>query len=120
VNPTQTSLLVWGVVAHLVADWLLQNAWMNAEKVDLRKLGGWIHAWLHVVAAVTVFPFWPALALGVAHLLIDTRVPLVWWGRVIQQSSPEQAGVAYIPFAMGRDQAAHVLCIAIAAWLCGR
>jgi hypothetical protein len=120
VTTAQTSFLAWGVVAHCAADWFLQNHWMNVEKTDLRKLGGWVHAGIHGVAAALVFPWQAAVALALAHLLIDTRTPLVWWGRVVQQSTPEQAGAAYIPFAMGRDQAAHVLCIAVAAWWCGR
>lgn len=115
----QTILLAWGLVAHCAADWFLQNHWMNAEKTDLRKLGGYVHAASHGLCAALVFPWPAAVALAVAHLVIDTRTPLAWWGKAVHQSTPEQAGPAYIPFAMGRDQAAHVLCIALAAWLCG-
>lgn len=116
----QTTLFVWGSVAHYAADWFLQNHWMATTKADLRKSGGYVHAGLHGLCALLVFP-WPyALALTVAHLLIDTRKPLEWWGRLVGQSTPEQAGPAYIPFAFGRDQAAHFLCIALAAYLSGR
>jgi hypothetical protein len=118
-TPYQTALLAWGVAAHCLADWLLQNHWMNAEKTDLRKLGGWVHAGIHGAVSALVFPWPAALALAAAHLIIDTRTPLVWWGRIVQQSDPEQAGAAYIPFTMGRDQAAHIVCIAVAAWACG-
>lgn len=116
----QTILLAWGLVAHCAADWLLQNHWEATEKTDLRKLGGYLHAATHGLCALFVFPWPAALALAAAHLVIDTRKPLEWWGCLTKQSSPEQAGPAYIPFAMGRDQAAHIACIAVAAWLCGR
>jgi hypothetical protein len=33
-----TELLAWGVAAHIVADWLLQNHWMASHKADR---GGW-------------------------------------------------------------------------------
>ena len=92
---------------------------MATTKTDLRKLGGWLHAVTHLGAALLVFPVGWAIALAVAHLLIDTRLPLVWWGKLFRQSTPEQAGAAYVPFAMGRDQAAHLLTIAIAAWWAG-
>lgn len=119
-NLGQTTLLVWGIAAHCLADWFLQNHWQATTKTDLRKLGGWVHAALHGLCAAMVFP-WPyAAVLAVLHLLIDTRKPLEWWGRLVGQSAPEQAGPAYIPFAMGRDQAAHLICIALAAWLAGR
>lgn len=115
----QTVLFAWGCVAHCAADWFLQNHWQATNKTNLRHPAGYVHAGLHGLFAAAVFPWPVALALAVAHLLIDTRKPLEWWGRVVRQSTPEQAGPAYIPFAMGRDQAAHVLCIALAAWICG-
>lgn len=116
----QTCLLAWGIVAHCVADWFLQNHWQSTTKTDLRQIGGWVHAGIHGIAAAVVFP-WPyAVGLSVAHLIIDTRKPLIWWGTLMRQSTPDQAGPAYIPFAMGRDQAAHVICIAVAAWMAGR
>lgn len=120
-NADQTSLLAWGMVAHCVADWFFQGHWQASTKADLRNPGGWVHATLHGLCAAVVFP-WPyALALAVAHLLIDTRKPLEWWGRLVGQSSKEQLPeVIYWPFAFGRDQAAHFLCIAVAAWFAGR
>lgn len=119
-NPHQVSLFVGGLIAHCAADWFFQNHWQAQHKTDLRHPAGYVHAGIHGLAALLVFPWPAALALAVAHLLIDTRTPLVWWGRLFRQSTPEEAGAAYVPFAMGRDQAAHLLCIAAAAWLCGR
>ncbi len=116
----QTILLGWGLVAHCAADWFLQNHWQNAEKSNPRLVGGYVHAALHALCAALVFPWPVALALGLAHWFIDLRWPLVKWGELVRQSTPEQAGAAYIPFAMGRDQAAHILCTALAAWWCGR
>lgn len=119
-NPAQTALLAWGLVAHCFADWFLQTHWQAQNKTNLKHPAAYIHAWLHWACAMFVFPWPAALLLAVAHLLIDTRLPLVWWGKLVRQSTPEEIGPVYVPFAMGRDQAAHVLCIALAAWWCGR
>ena len=35
-----TVLLVWGVMVHWVADWLLQNEWIALNKVNLRHPRG--------------------------------------------------------------------------------
>jgi len=119
-NAAQTALLVWGFVAHCVADWFFQNHYQATTKGDLRKGGGWLHAGIHGGCALVVFPWPVAAALALVHLLIDTRHPLLWWGKLVGQSTPEQAGQAYLPFAFGRDQAAHFLCTAVAAYCCGR
>ena len=68
---TATELLVWGGVIHLTVDWLLQNEWMARHKTDLRHPAGYVHAGLHGVAMLAIFPPLAALGLGVAHLLID-------------------------------------------------
>lgn len=39
---------------HLVADYFLQFDWMVAEKSDIRKLGGYAHAGMHIVGSAIV------------------------------------------------------------------
>jgi hypothetical protein len=119
-----TDLLIWGIVVHLLVDWLGQNEWIAVNKakrrgrfLDGRKLleynevqggsgrlehtqinGPWwnrhpaayIHAGMHGAAQLLVFPWWAALAIGVTHLLIDTRVPVVWWSKLIRQTQPSE------------------------------
>lgn len=85
---TATELCVWGAVVHLVVDWLGQNEWMAVNKPSLRHPAGYVHAGLHGAAQLLVFPWWAALAIGVTHLLIDTRVPVGWWSRLIRQTQP--------------------------------
>ena len=53
-----------------------------------------------------------ALALGVVHLLIDTRKPLEVWSRVIGQTTE---GPVAVPLHIWRDQVLHVTTIAVAA-----
>jgi hypothetical protein len=36
-----------GWVAHLVADWLLQNNWMAKNKSSLVHPAAWVHALIH-------------------------------------------------------------------------
>jgi hypothetical protein len=108
-----TELLVWGAILHLFVDWLLQNEWMADHKLDLRHPAGYVHASLHLIALAIIFPLGAALALAVAHLLIDTRRPLGWWSQVCSQ--PQDLGPIAISVHIWRDQTLHLTTIAIAA-----
>lgn len=91
-----TGLMVWGLVAHLIADWPLQNAWMAENKmrwVAVRKdrvphPAAFIHAGIHGVALAPVFG-WVAVLLALAHLVIDMRTVVAWWSRLIRQTQPK-------------------------------
>jgi hypothetical protein len=99
-----------GLVAHLVADWILQNDWMARNKTSLRHPAAWTHAGIHV-ACLGFALGWPAgLVLGFIHLLIDTRLPVTWWMRGFKKCdrAPE-AGV----IAIWLDQTLHIVCIAV-------
>jgi hypothetical protein len=95
---TVSELLIWGVVLHLIADWPLQNDWMAQNKMLRRTpdsswwdrhLAAWVHAWIHAFALGLVFGWLPAIFLSAIHLIIDTRVPIVWWStKVIKQTQP--------------------------------
>lgn len=154
-----SELLLWGLVAHVVADWVLQNDWMAAHKAGRRVLGGersrvfasawwdrhpaaFAHAGVHMWVLAVVFG-WPAVVLAVAHLLIDTRVPVAWLaGRVGQTPPNPEPAVVYGPIDLARpieagnvaayvhvdvgmlvrivvDQAWHVVTIAGAALVVG-
>jgi hypothetical protein len=114
-----TDLLIWGIVVHLVIDWLGQNEWMAVNKMKrrLRMPGaliwskadeatypggqrtegpwwdrhpaGYVHAGLHGAAQLLVFPWYGALAIGVTHLIIDTRWPVQAWSKLIRQTQPD-------------------------------
>jgi hypothetical protein len=113
-----SGLMIWGMVAHLVADWLCQNDWMAVNKANLRHPAGWVHAAIHGVALALVFG-WVAAPLAVAHLLIDTRKPVAWWSRAIRQTQPTGQGLPLVDIGMfvrfWNDQVWHIGCIAIAA-----
>jgi len=109
---TATDFFIWGFVAHIAADWFLQNEWMALNKVSLRHPAAWVHSGIQFAGALFVFPFWVALGLAVSHLLIDTRVPLQWWRKFYGQTTE---GAIMIPFALWQDQAAHILMLAAAA-----
>ena len=100
-----------GLVAHLVADWLLQNDWMAIHKTRLWHPAGWVHAGIHAVCLGIALGPVAGGVLGVAHLLLDTRVPLDWWIRVFKKcgQAPEARLIAIFT-----DQVLHVACIA--AW----
>jgi hypothetical protein len=108
-----TQLLIWGVVAHLVADWMLQNDWMATNKAKRANLGeipgdgmitapsrmhpytlwfirhpaAYVHAAIHGLALAAVFG-WVAAPLALAHLVIDTRAPVAWLSKLIRQTQP--------------------------------
>lgn len=112
-----TDLFVWGLVAHLLADFFLQNEWQALNKTSLKHPAAWVHAGIHLGALLFVFPPLAALALAVSHLLIDTRVPLRWWRALIAQSTD---GRGFDAFAIWQDQAAHLLALALVAWVVAR
>jgi hypothetical protein len=133
-----TGLMVWGLVAHLIADWPLQNDWMAQNKMKRRPRfwtdnvgdGGWhepwwsrhpaayVHAGIHGVLLALVFG-WIALPLALVHLAIDTRVPVVWFSRLMRQTQPTGKDLPLVDIGMfvrfWTDQVWHIACIAIAA-----
>jgi len=113
---TATALVVWGTVVHLVVDWLFQNEWIAEHKTDLTHPAGYVHAGAHAVALLLVFPWAAAMAIGVAHFVIDTRRPLELWARVVSQT---REGPIAVPLHIWRDQTLHVAVIAAAALLVG-
>lgn len=107
-----TQLLVWGAFVHLIVDWLFQNEWIAENKTSLRHPAGYVHAGVHGLAMLLVFPPLAAVALGVAHLLIDTRRPLTWWAKVMSQTVE---GPIAAPVHIWRDQTLHIATIGVAA-----
>jgi hypothetical protein len=92
-----TDLLLWGLVVHLVVDWLGQNEWQALNKMKrwpgrdfiwLRHPAAYVHAGLHGWFQLLVFPWWGALLIAITHLLIDTRIPVKWWSEQIGQTQP--------------------------------
>ncbi len=73
------NLFIAGFVAHIIADWFLQNEWMATYKTSLRHPASWVHSGIHFVALLFVFSPFAAMVLAFSHLLIDTRVPLQQW-----------------------------------------
>ncbi len=107
-----TQLLVWGAVAHLIADWLLQNRWMADHKSCLRHPAAWVHGAIHGAALALVFPWHIAVVVALSHLFIDTRRPLRWWERVFLRASD---GPVALHVAIWADQVTHLAVIACAA-----
>lgn len=96
---TTSDMLIWGIVAHLIADWPLQNDWMARFKAMryvtrsgrswwwLRQPAAYVHASIHLACLSLVFGV-AAFALAVVHLLIDTRWPVEKWSKLIGQTQP--------------------------------
>ena len=101
-----------GLVAHLVADWLLQNDWMARNKGNLRHPAAWVHASIHAVAMGLALGWQAGVVLSIVHMLIDTRQVLSWWRRFFKQTAD---GPYALPTAIWADQVLHV--VAIAAWV---
>lgn len=109
-----THLLVWGTLAHWIADWPLQNNWIAVNKIRLTHPAAWVHGGIHFAALVFVFPWYMALALAAAHILIDTRIPLNWWRKTFHVTGEEPMA---LHVAIWMDQVVHIMCIAGAALL---
>lgn len=125
--------MIWGLVLHLIADWILQNDWLSRNKVKVFHPAGYIHAAIHVFCLSFVFG-WAAFAIGFAHLLIDFRKPVQWWSKLVRQTQPKNR-IYYQRFntwqtteeiplydlglevRIWTDQVFHIICVAVAALL---
>ena len=108
-----------GLVIHLVCDWLLQNEWMAVNKSNPRHLAAWVHSGIHTAGLAFVFPAWLAVVIGLIHLAVDTRTPLIKWRHFIGQTT-DPTNPATIHVAFWGDQVAHIAVLAIASeWLDG-
>jgi hypothetical protein len=98
------------LVAHLVADWLLQNNWMAQHKSSLFHPAAWAHGAVHAICLTLALGWHAGLALGLVHVLIDTRVPLNWWMRAFKDSAhlPEAQQIA-----VWADQVIHIASLAL-------
>lgn len=115
------NLFIFGLVAHILADWFLQNDWMATYKTSLKHPAAWIHSGIHFLCFLPL-GFWFAFWVFVTHVLIDTRVPLNWWKRIyrIKANDPHQDFFSVHNciarhVAFWQDQMAHILVIAVVA-----
>lgn len=99
-----------GIVAHLVADWILQNEWMAQNKISLLHPAAWVHAAIHAACLGLALGWVAGLVLGIVHVLIDTRVPVAWWIKHYKkcQKAPESVLIAML-----LDQTVHITTIAL-------
>ena len=98
------------LVAHLVADWLLQNDWMARNKSNLAHPAAWVHSGIHGVLLGVILGWLGGLTLGVLHMLVDTRFPQRWWGRLYRQTAE---GPLHDHVMIWGDQVIHIALIAL-------
>lgn len=113
-NLTFSELVLWGIIIHLVCDWLLQNEWMAKGKVKFGSKPSLVHGIIHSAFSTMIFTFPANTIIMIAHMFIDTRIPLQWWRRVFRQTTE---GDMAIHVAIWEDQVLHIVVIVIAAWL---
>lgn len=106
------TLFIYGLIAHLVGDWFLQNEWMALNKVNPKHPAGYVHAGIHTVGMLFVFPWPVALAIGIAHWFIDLRFALAAWRGLVHQTTE---GPMAVHVALWQDQVAHIVVLFIAA-----
>lgn len=108
-----SELMIWGLVAHLVGDFLLQNEWMATNKVNPKHPAGWVHALIHVAALLAVgWTVIAALMVGLIHWFIDLRFPLAWWRGFYRQTTE---GPMAVHVAIWEDQVVHIVILASVA-----
>jgi len=99
-----------GLLAHLVADWLLQNDWIAKNKSNLKHPAAWVHAGIQAALLALALGWVAGLVLGGIHLLVDTRLPMRWWQRVFHQTT---TGESAMHVAIWEDQVIHIVCIGL-------
>lgn len=111
-------LILLGIVMHLFCDFFLQNKFMSDHKNDLvHSWAGWLHGLIHFGGMLLLFPLGYALIIGVLHIVIDTRIPLVLWRKFYRQDAVTKDHAGSIAFGMLQDQAAHIIVITLVALL---
>lgn len=113
-NALMTALLLWSWLIHLAVDWFAQTEWQALNKVRWTHPAAWVHSGLHTLAQLLIFPWYVALAIGLVHLWIDTRTPLIAWRKLFRQT---QEGPMLLHLAIWQDQVSHVLVLAVASVL---
>lgn len=98
------------LVAHLVGDWLLQNDWIAQHKSSLAHPASWIHGAIHALLLGLALGWVAGLVLGITHILVDTRLPLRWWGGLIRQTGE---GPMRDHVLIWNDQVIHIGLIAL-------
>lgn len=110
-----TDILVWSIMIHLIADWLLQTEWMAMHKTKLRHPASWVHSGIHTLGLCLLLPWPVALFVGFSHLGIDTRKPLFWWMYKVK-GMPADLRSPVIEIWL--DQVMHITVLAgVALWL---
>jgi hypothetical protein len=99
-----------GLIAHLIADWLLQNDWMAKNKMSLRHPASWTHATIYTISITLALGWQAGLVLGFIHLLVDTRRALGWWQHFFKQTTH---GPYALHTAIWADQVIHIVTIAL-------
>lgn len=89
---------------------------MALHKSKLRHPASWVHSGIHTVGLCLVFSWPMALLIGITHLLIDTRKPLLWWMRWVKQLSPCDSNAS---IEIWMDQVMHISVLAAVALLTG-
>jgi hypothetical protein len=99
-----------GLIANLVADWVLQNDWMARNKASLRHPAAWVHGGIHALLLGLALGWEAGLILALVHVLVDTRKPAAWWQAFFRQTSQGEVGLIA---KMGLDQVLHITAIAL-------
>lgn len=110
-------LFIKGLIIHLLVDFFLQSDWIAQHKTNLRHPAAWLHGALNVIGNLLVFSPAIAISLGLTHMLIDMRYPLIWWRGLFKQDPHGEAGRIFIIL---QDQAAHVILLGVAVLLSGQ
>ena len=106
-----------GVVVNLIADWLLQNDWMARNKKSLRHPAAWTHAAIHAVLLTLALNWRAGIVLGMVHLFVDTRRPIMWWQKVFRQTTE---GPIALTLKVAADQVLHIVAVALWVEIAGR
>ena len=106
-----TGYILYGIILHLIADWLFQTEWMALNKWNLKHPASWVHSGIHSAFNLLIFPWYVAVPIGFSHLLIDTRKPLIWWIRVVKSMEPSSPSYPMVQIWV--DQVFHIVAITL-------
>lgn len=107
---------VFASLFHFVVDFCFQNEWMVNNKHNVKHPAGYVHAFLIALPMFLFFPAWAVATIGITHFLIDTRIPITVWMKLMRKNLPNEPWFLYVAITV--DQIWHVSIIALLSIIC--
>jgi len=119
------TLFIWGLLLHLIGDYMLQSDKMAVEKTKSHFWAA-LHSAIHGALFFSILPAWLCAYIAITHFLIDRYRLSIFWLRLINwnfrgghflgQDHKKAAAISYLVM-IAVDNTMHIICNTFAIWL---